>query len=112
MAGLIEGDGSIVVSNCKAYLFICFHQKDVSTAYYIKTRLGFGSVVKQKNKRAISLTIVNPLGLLKVVDLVNGKFRTKKIENLQKLIDFLNEKNKYKEIKALPKDTSSALINH
>lgn len=66
MAGLIEGDGSIVISpklkdkgSGKAYLFICFHLKDVSTAYYIKTRLGFGSMVKQKNKKAISLTIVN-----------------------------------------------------
>lgn len=110
MAGLIEGDGSIVISKGKAYLFICFHQKDVSTAYYIKNRLGFGSMVKQKNKKAINLTIVNRRGLLKVVNLVNGKFRTKKIESFQKLIDNLNDNNE--KIKALPKDHSSVLINH
>ena len=107
MAGLIEGDGSIVVSKEKAYIFICFHLKDVSTAYYIKKRLGFGSIVKQKNKKAINLTIVGRRGLLKVVDLVNGKFRTKKIESLHKLLDYLKEN-----IQALPKDTSSVLINH
>lgn len=110
LAGLIEGDGSIVISKGKAYLFICFHQKDVSTAYYIKKRLGFGSMVKQKNKKAINLTIVSRRGLLKVVNLVNGKFRTKKIESLQKLIDNLNDNNE--KIKTLPKDTSSVLINH
>ena len=49
-------------------------------------------------------------GLFKVVNLVNGKFRTKKIESLQKLIDYLNDDNE--KIKVLPKDTSSVLINH
>ena len=107
LAGLIEGDGSIVVSKDKAYIFICFHLKDVSTAYYIKKRLGFGSMVKQKNKKAINLTIVGRRGLLKVVDLVNGKFRSKKIESLHKLIYYLNEN-----IQVFPKDTSSVLINH
>nr|AIA66461.1 hypothetical protein [Levantinella levantinensis]AIA66462.1 hypothetical protein [Levantinella levantinensis]AIA66463.1 hypothetical protein [Levantinella levantinensis]AIA66464.1 hypothetical protein [Levantinella levantinensis] len=110
LAGLIEGDGSIVISKDRAYLFICFHQKDVSTAYYIKKRLGFGSMVKQKNKKAINLTIGSRGGLLKVVNLVNGKFRTKKIESLQKLIDYLNDNNG--KIEALPKDTSSVLRNH
>nr|BAF44933.1 hypothetical protein [Oulophyllia crispa]BAF44934.1 hypothetical protein [Oulophyllia bennettae] len=107
LAGLIEGDGSIVVTKDKAYIFICFHLKDVSTAYYIKKRLGFGSMVKQKNKKAINLTIVGRRGLLKVVDLVNGKFRSKKIESLHKLIYYLNEN-----IQVFPKDTSSVLINH
>nr|BAF44929.1 hypothetical protein [Lobophyllia corymbosa] len=107
LAGLIEGDGSIVVSKDKAYIFIFFHLKDVSTAYYIKKRLGFGSMVKQKNKKAINLTIVGRRGLLKVVALVNGKFRSKKIESLHKLIYYLNEN-----IQVFPKDTSSVLINH
>lgn len=107
LAGLIEGGGSIVVSKDKGYIFICFHLKDVSTAYYIKKRLGFGSMVKPKNKKAINLTIVGRRGLLKVVDLVNGKFRSKKIESLHKLIYYLNEN-----IQAFPKDTSSVLINH
>lgn len=118
LAGLIEGDGSIVISKGKAYLFICFHQKDVSTAYYIKTRLGFGSMVKQKNKKAINLAIVSRRGLFKVVNLVNGKFRTKKIERLHKLIDYLNNSKEVmpkvinEKIRALPKDISSVLINH
>ena len=110
LAGLVEGDGSIVVSKDKAYIFICFHQKDISTAYYIKKRLGFGSMVKQKNKKAINLTIVARQGLLKVVYLVNGKFRSNKIERLHKLIDYLNDRKE--NIKAFPKDTSSVLINH
>lgn len=109
LAGLIEGDGSIVLSNGKAYLSISFHQKDASTAYYVKSRLGFGSVVRPKKKKAIVLTIVKRQGLLKVVRLVNGKFRTKKIKKLQELIDYLNDNNI---TKGLPKDTSSVLTNH
>lgn len=114
LAGLIEGDGSIVISKGKAYIFICFHLHDVSTAYYIKKRIGSGSMVKQKNKKAINLTIVSRQGLLKVINMVNGKFRTRKIESLHKLIVYLNEKN----LDNLPitrwevKDTSSILRNH
>lgn len=112
LAGLIEADGSIVISKGIAYVFICFHQKDVSTGYYIKGRIGYGSMVKQKDKKAINLTIVNRSGLLKIVNLVNGKFRTKKIESLHKLIDYLALKENNEKIKALPKDTSSVITNH
>nr|CRX66585.1 putative LAGLIDADG protein [Axinella polypoides] len=111
LAGLIEGDGSIVISKGKAYIFIAFHQKDVFLAYYIKRRLGYGSIVKQKNKRAVSLVIVKRQGLFNVVNLVNGKLRTKKIERLHELINYLNVRL-MKDITPLPKDTSSVLNNH
>nr|CRX66583.1 putative LAGLIDADG protein [Agelas oroides] len=137
LAGLIEGGGGAIIINGQASLSICFHQKHISTVYYIKTRLGFGEVRRGQQKNKKILIVKNRRGLLKVVDLVNGKFRTKKkIESLQKLIDYLRDKKiKYKETRAralkgrplnllkiqvlprgpsgaLPKDGSSVLINH
>lgn len=51
LAGLIEGDGCIGDSSIE----ISFHMDDVSTAYYIKKRIGYGSV-----KYARSLRLPEP----------------------------------------------------
>lgn len=111
LAGLIEGDGSLVISKGKAYVFITFHRKEASLAYYIKRRIGYGSIIKQKNKQAISLVIAKKRGILDLVNLVNGKFRTNKIERLYRLIEYLN--GGLKEcIPFLPRDLSSVLTNH
>ena len=47
LAGLIDGDGHF---SSKQQLIIVFHILDVSLAYYIKARLGFGNVKKIKDK--------------------------------------------------------------
>jgi hypothetical protein len=73
LAGLIDGDGHF---SSKQQLVIVFHSLDVSLAYYIKKRLGFGSVKKVKDKNAFLLVIVAREGLEKVINLINGKFRT------------------------------------
>jgi hypothetical protein len=73
LAGLIDGDGHF--SN-KLQLLIVFNSLDVSLAYYIKKRLGYGTVKKVKNKNAFILVIVARKGLEKVISLINGKIRT------------------------------------
>lgn len=73
LAGLIDGDGHF---SSKQQLVIVFHSLDVSLAYYIKKRLGFGSVKKVKDKNAYLLVIASRAGLEKVINLINGKIRT------------------------------------
>jgi len=73
LAGLIDGDGHF---SSKQQLVIVFHSLDVSLAYYIKERLGFGSIKKVKDKNAFILIIGSKKGLEKVIGLINGKIRT------------------------------------
>jgi hypothetical protein len=73
LAGLIDGDGHF---SSKQQLVIVFHSLDVSLAYYIKKRLGFGTVKKVKDKNAFILVIASKKGLEKVINLINGKIRT------------------------------------
>lgn len=47
--------------------------------YYIKKRLGYGSVTKVKGKNAYILTINKREGLKKLLSLINGKLRTQLI---------------------------------
>src|SRR6185436_1138060 len=46
-------------------------------------------------------------GLIKIVNLINGNFRTPKIEALHRLIDWLNKRNEYEIIPKLGLDKSS-----
>jgi len=71
LAGLIDGDGSFV----KRSLVIAFNALDASLAYYIKRRLGYGSVKKVKSKNAVLFILTKREGLEKVINLVNGKLR-------------------------------------
>jgi hypothetical protein len=73
LAGLIDGDGNF---SSKQQLVIVFNSLDVSLAYYIKNRLGYGSIRKVKIKNAILLIITAKKGLEKVINLINGKIRT------------------------------------
>jgi hypothetical protein len=73
LAGLIDGNGHF---SSKQQLAIVFHSLDVSLAYYIKKRLGFGSVRKVKDKNAFILIIAAIKGIEKIINLINGKIRT------------------------------------
>src|SRR5699024_10126183 len=69
----IDGDGHF---SSKQQLVIVFHSLDASLAYYIKKRLGFGSIKKVKEKNALLFIIATREGLEKVITLINGKIRT------------------------------------
>jgi hypothetical protein len=95
LAGLIEGDGTIVVpktTRTKGRLNypcvqIVFHLKDLPLALLIQKELKNGSLSKKKGVNAYILTINNYEGLLLLISLINGKMRTPKIHSLYALID-------------------------
>jgi hypothetical protein len=69
LAGLIEGHGSISEEKIEIRL----HELDVSLAYYIKKRIGYGKVIKKSN--AVIYELKHLEGLKKVLELINGKLR-------------------------------------
>jgi hypothetical protein len=87
LAGLIDGNGNF---NSKQELVIVFNSSDASLAYYIKNRLGFGSVKKVKDKNAFILIIAVKKGIEKIISLINGKIRTEIIFN-QIINNILNQ---------------------
>jgi hypothetical protein len=73
LAGLIDGNGNF----SKAFqMVIVFNELDASLAYFLKGKIGYGNVYKVKNKKAIILVISNRAGLLKILNLINGKIRS------------------------------------
>ena len=99
LAGLIEGDGTIVVPKTErspkgilnyASVQIVFHLKDLPLALMIQKVLGEGSLARKKGVNAYILTINSYKGLILIISLLNGNMRTPKIKSLYKLIDWLN----------------------
>jgi len=102
LAGLIEGDGTIIVPNTLRSpkgklnypsIQLVFQLKDLPLALMIQKELGFGSLSRKKGVNAYILTINNNEGILFVISLLNGNMRTPKIHSLYKLIDFYRIKN-------------------
>jgi len=99
LAGLIEGDGSIIVPrtvrNQKGKLLypivkITFVDKDAPLANKIKETLNGGTIVYPKNSRYLNLLFQDLKSLQKIAVLLNGRMRTPKIEALHRLINWLN----------------------
>lgn len=72
LAGLIEGDGYFGDHRFE----IAFNEKDTFLAYFIKKQIGYGSVLKLKNKHSVRYVLRHSEGLKRVLTLVNGKFLT------------------------------------
>lgn len=94
-------------------MVIVFHSLDASLAYYIKQRLGYGSVKKVKNQKAFLLVIANRKGMVKILNLINGKIRTENkfyqiINNILNHNNYIQEKQVLNFRAALNKD----LKNH
>jgi hypothetical protein len=103
LAGLIEGDGCF----SDRRLEIIFHENDIANAYFIKKFIGFGTVSKIKEKRAVKYVLRHMTGLYKVIGLINGKFRSENKINQWK-------KHNYESIfhfNILPPDQSSLVSN-
>jgi hypothetical protein len=114
-AGLIEGDGTIVVPKTKLSpkgrinypsVQITFHLKDLPLALIIQKQLKNGSLSKKKGANAYILTINNYSGLVLVAVLLNGNMRTPKINALHNLINWLNLKFENLNLINKPLDTS------
>lgn len=95
IAGLIEGDGSIKVP---------------STLAEILAKKLEGTLNKTSGNWYV-LSIYKLSALHELAKLVNGKFRTPKIEALHRLINWLNYYGKFEKINILPADNSNILSN-
>jgi hypothetical protein len=104
LAGLIEGDGSIIVPkthrNQKGKLLypkvkITFVDKDAPLAIKIQEVLGAGTLEYPRNTKYVNLLFQDVNSLRNIAVLLNGKMRTPKIEALHRMIDWLNARSTY-----------------
>jgi len=115
LAGLFEGDGYITINNKNKVVFaITFNIKDTPLAKMILKNIGKGHIVKRKGN-SIELRFTSKISLCKIIEWINGKFRTPKVDQFYLLIDWMN-KNHYNNdknriIRKLPLD-NSPLINN
>ena len=119
LAGLIEGDGTIIVPKVERSkkgklnypsIQIAFDLRDFPLAMIIQKVLGCGSVSRTKGVNAYRLTINNYEGLILLVNILNGFMRTPKIEMLYLLIKFLN--NRFPNLKIIPKEKDVSNLNN
>lgn len=98
LAGIIEGDGSIVtpevrvaVNGKKRYphIQVAFNKKDMELVKKIVGIVGGGSIDLDKN--TVRLTWRTKEDLKNVIERINGRMRTPKILRLHKLIDWYAE---------------------
>lgn len=120
LAGLIEGDGTIIVPctqrSSKGKLNypsiqIVFQAKDFPLVASLCKIIGHGSISKKKQSAVYIYTINNFKGLVIIVQLINGKFRGPKFYQLNKLIDYLNNKSSNLQIDKMPLDSSPLQYN-
>jgi hypothetical protein len=93
LAGIIDGDGHF---SSNQQLVIVFHLLDVSLAYFIKKRIGYGNVKKVKDKNAYLYILSSKDGIKKVLNLINGKIRTE--SKLNQIYNNILSHNSYMEI--------------
>ena len=102
LAGLIEGDGTIIVPkqerSAKGKLNypsvqIAFQLKDFPLCQIVQKLIGHGSISKKKQSAAYILTINNIEGLIVLSNLINGKMRGPKYYQFTLLIQYLNKKS-------------------
>src|SRR5271169_5088095 len=95
LAGLIEVNGSIIIpkegSKNTPTISISFNFEDKPLVICIKNRLGCGFLENIEKNNAVRLIIRGKYSILTLIYLVNGKFRTPKIEKLYKLILYVNK---------------------
>jgi DNA-binding transcriptional regulator WhiA len=90
LAGLIEGDGTIVTPSKKGYapqIIIVFNLKDLPLAEHLQFIIKCGKIQKPKGRGYILWAIQDIEGIIKIINLINGYMRTPKIEALHRLIN-------------------------
>jgi hypothetical protein len=85
-----------------------FDKKEKPLYMRLKEIFGMGSFYEVKSTNACRYTINEKHTLIKLINLVNGKFRTPKIEYLYKVIDYINIVRNAN-INKLPIDNSNLL---
>lgn len=95
LAGLIEGDGSILVRKGKReaiapIIVFTFGKNEIPMYEKLKEIVNSGYIYVEKNG-VCRYAITNPYSVIHIINLVNGKFRTPKINVLNKAIDNVNK---------------------
>lgn len=97
LAGLIEGDGTIVVPKQERsikgklnypLIQIAFHIKDLPLCIIVQKWIGHGSISKIKKSQAYVLTINSSKVLEYLINLINGKIRGPKYYQFVNLYNF------------------------
>jgi hypothetical protein len=108
LAGLIDGDGHF---SKIPQLVIVFSSTDAFLAYYLKKKLVYANVKKVKNKNAYLLVVSKKEGLLKVINLINGKIRLE--HRFDQIINNIINNDKHKDINInFTLNTSNDFSNH
>ena len=105
LAGLIESDGSIIVPKDKTNtpsIKIVFNIKDKPLADCLMETLGSGSI-QPASYNSVLYVVRGKLGIIKIVYLINGEFKTPKIEALHRLVDWINNNPNYNNSKVINK---------
>lgn len=110
LAGLIEGDGSIILrkgerEKTSPKIVFTFAKSEIPMYERLQQILNTG-VISTEKTGVCKYSITNADAVAKTINLVNGKFRTPKIQALYKAIDNLNKWRGFNIVK-LPLDTSS-----
>ena len=113
LAGLFEGDGHIWIQNTidkrkrhNPRFCITFGMKNEPLAKKLLELIGFGFLRYKLQDNACVLVVSPVAGLVKITQLINGELRTPKVDQLYKLIDWLNNNHK-KNIIKLPLKNSN-----
>jgi hypothetical protein len=98
LAGLIEGDGSIILrkgerEKISPKIVFTFAKSEIPMYEKLREILGTGVIYIEKRVKGevCRFSITNADEVIKIINLVNGKFRTPKIQALYKAIDNLNK---------------------
>jgi len=81
-------------------LVLSFHENDAFSAYNIRERIGFGRISKVLSKRAYKLVISNRNGIIRVLELINGKVRNE--VRFNQIINNILLTNRYAAFSSVP----------
>lgn len=97
LAGLIEGDGTIVVSNeikklkNSPIIEIVFNKKDLELAKYLYNLLKIGKIKELSSEHKYVLWRISKIeDVYILINIINGYFRTPKYEALVRAINWIN----------------------
>lgn len=106
LAGLLEGDGNISIRYNKdtneiisTVFEFTFHENNLALFNELRDFIGSGNIYP-KGGNSMRYNIADKGGVIKLVNLVNGYFRTPKIQTFHRLIDHLNVKHNLNIIKS------------
>jgi hypothetical protein len=92
LAGLWEGDGNIIFNYNvlkTPYFYINFHRKDIPLALSLQNKFG-GSTEDIIKEDVVVWSIHTKKDIINIIKILNGKLRTPKIYQFNKLIDHIN----------------------